>query len=80
MKKQREASPIITIVVGLLMIGSAAWLYTYYTSFEGPPRLDRMHTVPLILYRIGGKWLTCGLITALGIAVTAVGIRKKLAG
>ncbi len=62
------------------MIVGAAWLYTYFSGAEARGGSIRMNVILLLLYNIGGKWLVCGLAAAVGIAVTVVGIRKKLAG
>ncbi len=80
MQEQREENPIVTIVMGLLMIAGAVWLYTYFSGFEERGGSMRMNVILLALYKLGGKWLACGLVAAVGIAVTVVGIRKKLAG
>ena len=61
------------VIVGLLMIGGAVFLYNVFDNFEKEGGSVRMPAIAILMYKIGGKWLVSIFVALMGILVTAGG-------
>lgn len=64
---------------GIVSLGGSYFLFQYFVDFENSTdQTRRMNAVIALLYELGGKWLACSVVAALGAFLIYCGIEKKI--
>ena len=65
-----------TMGSGLFFVAVSVFLFYYFTDLEESGGTRRIIWIVAILYKVGGKWVTCGVFGLLGLLQIGMGIKE----
>jgi hypothetical protein len=78
--KGKEDSPWGMLIVGVLSLLGAAWLFAQLEGLEQTGGEMRIHWAIAIAYNLGGKWGAAGLVGVVGIGLLLGGLNGLING
>lgn len=60
-------SALTTAIIGVVMIVASVWLFSRFSELEAGGGTIRIHWLFAAIYKVAGKWVTCGVLAALSI-------------
>ena len=77
MHEKSANSPWKNLIEGLLLLGISVFLFWYFTDIENSHDDSlRLNWIFAQLYSLGGKWLACAVVVALGVGDIVTAVRK----
>lgn len=67
------------LVLGLLLVAGSGFVWWDLGDLEEHGGSRSIHWIGAVLYDLGGKWLLSGVVLAVGVFLTVVGLRRRRA-
>ena len=69
----------VILLFGLMLTAATPFIYWDLAAWEADPNAGgkSMNCFAALVYKVGGKWLLCGLCLAVGLFLTGFGLRQR---